>query len=36
MDTQMSLFDLAPDQMEAMSNGNLKVVKGEFVEKKNN
>ena len=35
MDTQMSLFDLAPDQMESMSNGNLKVVKAEFVEKKN-
>lgn len=35
MDTQMSLFDFAPDQMESMSNGNLKVVKAEFVEKKN-
>lgn len=35
MDTQMSLFDLAPDQMESMSNGNLKVVKAEFVEKNN-
>lgn len=35
MNTQMSLFDFAPDQMESMSNGNLKVVKAEFVEKKN-
>lgn len=34
MDTQMSLFDLAPDQMESMSNGSLKVVRAEFVEKK--
>lgn len=35
MDTQMSLFDFAPTQMESMCNGNLKVVKAEFVEKKN-
>ena len=35
MDTQMSLFEWMPDQMESMSNGNLKVVKAEFVEKKN-
>lgn len=35
MDTQMSLFDFVPDQMETMSNGKLKVVKAEFVEKKN-
>lgn len=35
MDAQMSLFDLEPVQMESMSNGALKVVKAEFVERQN-
>lgn len=32
MDTQMSLFDLAPKQMDAASDGLLSVVKAEFKE----
>ncbi len=35
MEDQMSLFDLVPMQMESLSNGSLKVVKAEFVEKQN-
>lgn len=31
----MSLFDLAPDKNEFMSSENLKIVKAEFIEKKN-
>ena len=29
---QMSLFDLAPEQMEAAQDGKLKIVKAQFVE----
>ena len=32
MDEQMTLFDVAPSQMESFSNGELKIVKAEFME----